>query len=100
MTVGICSVDSYRNRVISFYLRGYAETYSSKFDYVRLSYVTFLYGGIIVGTGFTIKVAAGAQKEIIFGAEVPTKDEDDEKANENKEKTEKKVWSNSHTANM
>ena len=73
---------------ISQYFSDRASTYSYKFDYVRVFYVTLLYGGIIIGTGFAIKVAAAAMKEIRNGTEVPTDDKNDEKTGENNEKTE------------
>ena len=38
--------------------------HSSKFDYVRVFYVSLLYGGIVFGTGYTIKVAGDARTEI------------------------------------
>merc|ERR1712156_1414510 len=65
-----------------------ASTYSYEFDYVRVFYVTLLYGGIIIGPGFAIKVAAAAMKEMKNGTEVPTDEKNDEKTDENNEKTE------------
>ena len=40
------------------------DVYSSEFDYVRIFYVSLLYGGIVFGTGYTIKVAGDARTEI------------------------------------
>ena len=40
------------------------DVYSSEFDYVRIFYVALLYGGIVFGTGYTIKVAGDARTEI------------------------------------